>query len=456
MAQRADSLASDASFIDAMKERIRHVYRSREAVWLFAFSGGRDSTAALQLVWQALAELPAEQRTNPVEVLNVATGVDSVVAHAWVERSLLAIDHAAEQAHMPLEAARLRRELADSFWVKLIGHGLAPPRPDNLWCVEGLKRRPVERRIRHWTSQGREVVLVLGAREEQRAYGSRVLALRAASVDGLRRYAYGAQALVYMPLAGWSTNDVHTLLSTHACPWGVSNADLLEFYSHTHPERGSVELPDAPMCGDCRVGCWVCTVFPASCSFDELLADRPDLHWLGPLVELRCELIEQRGPHAPRYSQEEREYWLRRVLEVQRQVGELLGVDDPGFELISLEELREIRRIWCVDNLGIDDRLPLIFSSVLGQPFADATSRDDAGMLEDDLTLLRAAFGDDTVGFHLSHSLLAVEQEYRTMLRRAGIFEALEEVFGRQPHDAASSDDQLPPGSVAGDAKTKT
>ena len=41
---------------------IQEVYLSDQRPWVVGYSGGKDSTCALQLVWNALALLPAEQR----------------------------------------------------------------------------------------------------------------------------------------------------------------------------------------------------------------------------------------------------------------------------------------------------------------------------------------------------------------------------------------------------------
>ena len=42
-------------------EEIRHVYQSDNRPWIIGFSGGKDSTCMVQLVWHALSELPPEK-----------------------------------------------------------------------------------------------------------------------------------------------------------------------------------------------------------------------------------------------------------------------------------------------------------------------------------------------------------------------------------------------------------
>ncbi|WP_258958194.1 hypothetical protein [Acinetobacter colistiniresistens] len=52
---------------------IQEVYLSDQRPWVVGYSGGKDSTCALQLVWNALALLPTEKRQKPVYVISSDT-----------------------------------------------------------------------------------------------------------------------------------------------------------------------------------------------------------------------------------------------------------------------------------------------------------------------------------------------------------------------------------------------
>lgn len=45
--------------IDALHDEIRELYSADEVPWIIGYSGGKDSTAVLQLVWNAMKGLPA-------------------------------------------------------------------------------------------------------------------------------------------------------------------------------------------------------------------------------------------------------------------------------------------------------------------------------------------------------------------------------------------------------------
>ena len=48
----------DSRTLDDIHHEIQEVYLESARPWVIGYSGGKDSTTALQLVWYALAELP--------------------------------------------------------------------------------------------------------------------------------------------------------------------------------------------------------------------------------------------------------------------------------------------------------------------------------------------------------------------------------------------------------------
>ncbi len=167
--------------------------------------------------------------------------------------------------------------------------------------------------------------------------------------------------------------------------------------------------------------------------------------WMTPLLELRNELGDfsldrQRRdfrrmngsvqlfhgrPIPGPYRKQWREHWLRRVLSAQQQSRELGPPEVATIELISKDELHEIRRIWLYEKHEFDDALPRIYEEETGEVFPTAPS-DDGQLRKDDWEMLRGLCADDPAFFELQVSLLDIERQYRGMSRRAGIYEALE------------------------------
>ena len=74
--------------------------------------------------------------------------------------------------------------------------------------------------------------------------------------------------------------------------------------------------------------------------------------------------------HGP-YKREIREHWLERLLEIQKHINETGPEDFHDLELIRIEELRAIRRIWVFDKHEFLDSVPTIYQRVMDKPFDD-------------------------------------------------------------------------------------
>lgn len=57
-------MAINKETINGLMETIQKLYLSDNIPWLIGYSGGKDSTAALQLVWLSIEELTVEQRKS--------------------------------------------------------------------------------------------------------------------------------------------------------------------------------------------------------------------------------------------------------------------------------------------------------------------------------------------------------------------------------------------------------
>ena len=56
--------------IEGLMETVKNLYLADDIPWVIGYSGGKDSTAALQLVWLSLSSLQKEQLKKPVHVIN--------------------------------------------------------------------------------------------------------------------------------------------------------------------------------------------------------------------------------------------------------------------------------------------------------------------------------------------------------------------------------------------------
>src|SRR5439155_4272505 len=78
----------DKKSVAAVQEEIRTAYTADDRPWVIGYSGGKDSTATLQMVWYALAKLAAEQRAKAVYVISSDTLVEAPAIVDYIDRTL--------------------------------------------------------------------------------------------------------------------------------------------------------------------------------------------------------------------------------------------------------------------------------------------------------------------------------------------------------------------------------
>jgi DNA sulfur modification protein DndC len=458
---RPHSVFDDRGFaatLEGVLDEIQQLYRADEVPWVVGYSGGKDSTAVLQLVWMALAQMPVEQRRKPVHVISTDTLVENPVVASWVTHSLDVMATAAKEQGLPLTPHRLTPAVADSFWVNLIGRGYPAPRPKFRWCTERLKIKPSNAFIRRVVRDHGEAILVLGTRKaESSGRSSRMTSLEARRVrDLLSPNQSLPNCLVYTPVDSWSNDDVWLFLMQTANPWGYSNKELLTMYQGASPDGECPLVVDTttPSCGDSRFGCWTCTLVEKDKSMSAMIQNDEEKEWMLPLLQLRNELdvtddkplrdfrrmngtvqlFHDKPIHGP-YTQAAREHWLQMLLEAQAWIRE----NGPDYvrqlDLITLEELEEIRRLWVVEKHEFEDRLPAIYVAASGAAYPGAPLDEHLPLGADMVAVLREVAGEDQLHFELVRELLDVEQRHRAQARRAGLFDSLEKALRRGFYD---------------------
>jgi DNA sulfur modification protein DndC len=465
-----NSAFSEAGFkktIEALKQEIVDLYLSDEIPWVVGYSGGKDSTAVLQLVWLALADLPEDERSKPVYVISTDTLVENPVVALWVSKSLDRMGKQAADQGLPLTAHRLTPAPENTFWVNLIGRGYPAPRPKFRWCTERLKINPSTQFIGSVVQKHGEAILVLGTRKAESIARAKVMERYEEKRVRDRLSPNGSlpNSYVYSPIEDWSNDDVWMFLMQVGNPWGYNNKDLLTMYQGASADGECPLVVDTttPSCGDSRFGCWVCTLVEKDKSMHAMIQNDEEKEWMLPLLELRNHLDPPKTPDGDRplrdfrrmngavqlynerpipgpYKQEAREMWLRQVLEAQQHIRENGPEEVRDIELITLEELEEIRRIWVVEKHEIEDNLPRVYEEATGESYPGGSLDDNLVMGATEMGLLRELCGDDDLHFQLVRELLSIEKRHKSMLRRAGLFEAIESSFYRNfyedEHDA--------------------
>lgn len=459
-------LADFDGCVDRRIEKVTALYLADDIPWVLGYSGGKDSTAVLELVWMSLARMPAKDLHKHVYVITNDTLVENPIVASWVAKSLDRLDARAAEEGLPITAHRLFPAINETYWVNLIGRGYPAPRPKFRWCTERMKIKPSNRFISEVVREHGEAIVVLGTRRAESAARAHVLdrlgkeALR----EDLRPHTMLPNSYVYSPIEDWTNEDVWTFLGMVENPWGIGNDQLLELYRGANPDRECPVVVEegTPSCGDSRFGCWVCTLVEQDKSMAAMIKNDEEKKWMAPLLALRDELIPRDEDGFPQdrhlrdfrrmhgnvdlmgdqhvpgpYTQPTREEWLRRVLEAQIHVRANGPADMGDLQLISPDELREIRRIWVNEKHEIEDSLPQIYEAVTGEAFPDEQFTEDLPIGADEIDILRKLCGEDSLHFQLTRELISIERQHRHLARRSGLFGALEKSFRRNFFDDA-------------------
>lgn len=440
--------------INGLMETVRNLYLADDIPWVIGYSGGKDSTATLELVWLSLEGLPKDKRNKAIHIINTDTLVESPVVSKWVEHSLEMMNKSAQEKNLPFVTHRLTPEVNNTFWVNLIGRGYPFPRLKYRWCTDRLKIQPVNKFVKDKIAEHGEIILVLGTRKAESSRRARTMAYyeKKRVRELLSPNPTMANELVFSPLEDWTDDDVWVFLMQYKNPWGYSNMDLLTLY------RGATADNECPMqveknlpsCGKSRFGCWVCTMVEKDKSMEAMIANDDEKAWMTSLLNFRNEFGSEDGDrerrsfrrmngslmgsygrlyHGP-YKKEVREKWLRELLEMQVEIQKNGPDDFRNLELITIPELRAIRRIWVRDKHEFDDSVPRIYEEVIGRKFDDPEWIGSEAFGKNEWDILcdtcRDLYSKEELMPELMSSLIDVEVQANGMAERKDILKKID------------------------------
>lgn len=131
----------------------QYLYDKNPRPWILGFSGGKDSTMLLQVVWRALLKIPDGTRDRPIYVVCNDTLVENPKIVGFINRTLERVQKAAAEQSLPITVHRTTPRLEDTFWVNLLGRGYPAPNNTFRWCTERLKINPTTRFIQEKISE---------------------------------------------------------------------------------------------------------------------------------------------------------------------------------------------------------------------------------------------------------------------------------------------------------------
>ncbi len=403
--------------------------------WIIGFSGGKDSTVLLTLVWMALQKIKETipmpfQLRRPIYVVCNDTLVENPIISSYVDNVLSQIEKAAREQDMPIFVRKTIPRLEDTFWVNVIGKGYPVPNTAFRWCTERMKIKPTARFIVEQVDECGEAIVLIGTRKAESATRARSIKKHERHGERLTHHTLLQNTWVYAPIKELMLEEVWYIINAFPSPWGSDNSTLFNIYMDASAD--DYECPTVVTdkshgsCGQSRFGCWVCTVVKDDKSMRSLI--EKGRNWMKPLYDFRIQLDQERniisnrlpfrrdgrpavndmGPYVFSY----RASVLKRLLQVQK----ILQEHDSKIKLISDQELIAIQVNWYRDfNFGhsVSDIYNSIYKTSL---IMDENSKNK---LEADL--IREVCKDNPEEGELIEQLLLLQKSKSLMKRRHGL-----------------------------------
>lgn len=336
--------------------------------WIIGFSGGKDSTVLLMLVWEALQKLkdtiPNYHFRRMVYVVCNDTLVENPIIEEYVHEVLTHIQRAAVEQGMPITVKKTSPKLEESFWINVIGRGYPVPNNTFRWCTDRLKIRPTSSFLHEQINEKGEAIVLLGTRYSESSNREKSIKKHEVKGSRLSPHTANANTMTYAPIKELELEEVWYLINTKKAQWGFDNKILFNIYADASSDDYEcptvVTTKEHKSCGQSRFGCWTCTVVKRDKSMSSLIENGQE--WMAPLLELRDQMqlerninenrdstrrngqlaISEDGINQGNYTIKYRADLLRRILHAQKEIQKV----KPHLNLISNQELIAIQVLW--------------------------------------------------------------------------------------------------------------
>ncbi|NGY88612.1 phosphoadenosine phosphosulfate reductase family protein [Bacillus megaterium] len=262
---------------------LEELYFKEDKEWMVTYSGGKDSTLVLVLVFRMLSRLTKEKRFKRVHIVSADTKVETYQMSTYLKKNLQLIK--LFETELNLVVHLVEPDLKNLFFWNVIGRGVVAPKPPSpfQWCTKKMKINPMNEKTKEIISQAPvdltenllesedvdkeqerhyDVIMMLGSRLDESSK-------RAKSIEK-----YSSEEMYFgwnpdfnnvkmcYPIKKVITTDLWAyIMAEEKLPWGLPTAELYAMYSDgTECPMTKTELASEKGCGstNSRNGCWVC------------------------------------------------------------------------------------------------------------------------------------------------------------------------------------------------------
>lgn len=413
--------------------------------WIIGFSGGKDSTVLLTLVWIALQRIRENlpfpfQLKRPVYVVCNDTMVENPIIASYVDDVLAKIIEEARNQDLPIFVKKTVPKLEETFWTNVIGKGYPVPNNAFRWCTDKLKIKPTSSFLLEQIDEKGEAIVLLGTRYEESVARERSMKKHEVTGNRLSKHNSTANTYVYPPIRDLMLEEVWYVINAVKSPWGFDNSILFKIYADASAD--DYECPTVVVnkehssCGQSRFGCWTCTVVKNDKSMTALVDNGQN--WMEPLLAFRNRLVEGRnisenrmdvrrnnqiavredGTNNGTYTSLYRYQILKDLLLVQKEIQK----ERPHITLINNQELIAIQVTWNRDGY-FDHTVGDLYKEIYNKEIStnNIKSLDDT-----ERRILKEVCLDEPSYYHLIDNLIALQETKTLMISKYGLHNDVE------------------------------
>lgn len=416
-----------------------------ERPWIIGFSGGKDSTVMLTLVWIALQRIrngfpQPYQLKRPVHVVCNDTMVENPIISTYVEDVLAKIEISAREQGLPIFVKKTTPKLEETFWFNLIGKGYPVPNNTFRWCTDRLKIRPTASFLHEQIDEKGEAIVLIGTRYDESKTRERSMRKHENKGSRLSKHTTSINTYVYAPIRDMFVEEIWYVINAVPSPWGFDNSILFKIYADASAD--DYECPtvvtnkEHKTCGQSRFGCWTCTVVKEDKSMAALVGNGQE--WMAPLLKFRSQLVHDRnlpenrskyrrngqvalndeGEDFGRMSAGYCARILKQLLTIQLEVQRTR----PDLILITNQELIAIQVIWNRD-MNFDYHVSNIYQEVYGRAL---NTNNMKALDHTERRLLKEVCEEDPNYFKLIDNLISLQESKTLMISKYGLNNDLE------------------------------
>jgi len=434
--------------IEGVIEEIIDQYTTADSTkrpWIIGFSGGKDSTVLLTLVWIALQRIKdMSSLFSPLDrtvyVVCNDTMVENPIISGYIEDVLILIRQEAKDQGLPIIVKKTTPKLEDTYWRKVIGRGYTVPSNKFRWCTGTLKIKPTSDFLHEQIDEKGEAIVLLGTRYDESVSRGRAMKKREIHGERLNKHNTSANTYVYAPIRTLMLEEVWYVINTFKSPWKFDNSILFQIYSDASAD--DYECPtvivnkEHSSCGQSRFGCWTCTVVSKDKSMTALIESGQ--HWMKPLLDFRDRLVANRnlgknrsptrrdgvkfvsdeGRNLGNYTNKYRAEILEDLLIVQKQVQK----ERPHIILITNQELIAIQVDWNRD-LEFNYKVGDIYKKIYNK---EISTNNIKSLSKSELRILKDVCKEDSSYYTLIDDLITLQEIKTLMLSKHGLHNDIE------------------------------